>query len=805
MSIIGSELLLGAADEGGYQVERSLRFVPSRSTYLYRSTTSGNRRTNTFSAWIKPSYNTALNPILFGHTQNLSNYTYVQVVGTTTNCRLKFYSVAGGAVQFNLEPTLSLRDPTAWYHLTCVMDTTQATASDRLKIYVNGQLVTAYQIATYPSQNADTAWNDGNNASIGAFQVFLSASNFWDGYVAEMNYVEGSALSPTDFAEYDANNSWQPISYAGSYGTNGFHLNFSDNSTTSALGSDSSGNSNNFTTSGFSVTAGSNNDSLLDSPTNYGTDTGAGGEVGGNYATLSTMISVTSTYNATITEGGLKTEYTSSTKRNAYGTIAIPLSGKYYFEAVPHTNAFGGDVGLARYKGQPVANAFSGNDNILYLWNGVWQQEVNGVPTSAGGLATWSVGSAIGVAVNADAGTVSFYHNGSLQVTRTFNATGLLPYCNDQSGTGDGRGLYLNFGQRPFAYTAPSGFKALCTTNLPEPTIADGSTAMDAVLYTGNSSTQTISGLNFSPDFVWLKQRSGTYFHELYDAIRGTGFRLFTNLTNGDNATTSLTSFNSDGFSLTNTGGGNISGTTYVTWCWDAGSSTVTNNAGSISSQVRANPSAGFSIVSYTGNSTNGATVGHGLNAAPEFIFLKNRDDTWDWVLGHNKANSGTSDWNYYFTMPTTGGRTSSSQAWNNTAPTSTVFTLGNWSAVNYQSIIAYCFAPVEGYSSFGYARGNGNIDGTYVHLGFRPSFLIWKQANGSSDWYMFDNERLGFNVENAQLQMNTSASENTSDILDFYSNGFKLRTNDSTLNGASNDFIYMAFAENPFKYARGR
>ena len=245
MSIIGSELLLGAADEGGYQVERSLRFVPSRSTYLYRSTTSGNRRTNTFSAWIKPSYNTALNPILFGHTQNLSNYTYVQVVGTTTNCRLKFYSVAGGAVQFNLEPTLSLRDPTAWYHLTCVMDTTQATASDRLKIYVNGQLVTAYQIATYPSQNADTAWNDGNNASIGAFQVFLSASNFWDGYVAEMNYVEGSALSPTDFAEYDANNSWQPISYAGSYGTNGFHLNFSDNSTTSALGSDSSGNSNN--------------------------------------------------------------------------------------------------------------------------------------------------------------------------------------------------------------------------------------------------------------------------------------------------------------------------------------------------------------------------------------------------------------------------------------------------------------------------------------------------------------------------------------------------------------------------------
>jgi hypothetical protein len=220
---------------------------------------------------------------------------------------------------------------------------------------------------------------------------------------------------------------WQPIAYEGTYGTNGFRLDFSDNSTAAALGTDTSGNGNTWTVNNLSVAAGAGNDSLVDSPTNYGTDTGAGGEVGGNYAILSTMISVTSTYNATINEGGLKTEYTSSTKRNAYGTIAIPLSGKYYFEAVPHTNAFGGDVGLARYKGEAIANAFSGNDNILYLWNGVWQQEVNGVFTSAGGLATWSVGSAIGVAVNADAGTVSFYHNGSLQVTRTFNATGLLP------------------------------------------------------------------------------------------------------------------------------------------------------------------------------------------------------------------------------------------------------------------------------------------------------------------------------------------------------------------------------------------
>jgi hypothetical protein len=528
------------------------------------------------------------------------------------------------------------------------------------------------------------------------------------------------------------------------------------------------------------------------------------------------MISVTSTYNATITEGGLKTEYTSSTKRNAYGTIAIPSSGKYYFEAVPHTNAFGGDVGLARYIGQPAANAFSGNDNILYLWNGVWQQEVNGVFTSAGGLATWSVGSAIGVAVNVDAGTVSFYHNGSLQVTRTFNATGLLPYCNDQSGEGDGRGLYLNFGQRPFAYTAPSGFKALCTANLPEPTIADGSTVMDAVLWTGTGTgaDRTISGLNFTnaPGFIWGKSRSVATHHTLWDVVRGYGQSnvLSSDETGGQGWTASGRIKTATASSITweaDPGSSWYDGTsrTYVAWCWDAGSSTVSNSVGSITSQVRANASAGFSVVTYTGNGTGGATVGHGglVNLANGMIIVKRRNSAVNWFVGH-----GSQGWTKVFEgLNTPAAISTTSGAWNNTSPTSTVFTLGTETSMNGGggTFVAYCFAPVAGYSSFGSYTGNGSVDGPFVYTGFRPRWILYRRSSNTSDWFVFDTSRLGYNVDNNNLQANSSATESTSNVLDILSNGFKLRTNDSIQNGSGSTYIYAAFAEHPFQYARAR
>jgi hypothetical protein len=235
-----------------------------------------------------------------------------------------------------------------------------------------------------------------------------------------------------------------------------------------------------------------------------------------------------------------------------------------------------------------------------------------------------------------DAGTVKFYKNNTLIHNLTFGSgtvpdlsTGVFPGYNVGAGP---TSVDLNFGQRPFAYTAPSGFKALCTTNLPEPTIADGSTAMDVKLYTGNGSTQTISGLNFSPDFVWIKNRNiSGYWHELYDSVRGVSRRLYSNATSAEGdilVKRYLTAFNSDGFTLIfvdpNANGINSIGTTYVAWTWDAGSSTVTNTQGSITSQVRANASAGFSVVTYTGNGTAGAySFGHGLGVAPSLVILK--------------------------------------------------------------------------------------------------------------------------------------------------------------------------------------
>ena len=273
----------------------------------------------------------------------------------------------------------------------------------------------------------------------------------------------------------------------------------------------------------------------------------------------------------------------------------------------------------------------------------------------------------------------------------------------------------LNFGQRPFAYTAPSGFKALCTTNLPEPTIADGSTAMDVALYTGNGSTQTISGLNFSPDLVWIKNRAnGLTAHRLCDTVRGATKEIYSNETDAEATDANgLTAFTSDGFSVGSSGGVNGSSNGIVAWTWDAGSSTVTNTEGSITSQVRANASAGFSVLTWTGQTAAG-TIGHGLGVAPSLIICKARSNAQSWGVYHKDTGI-----NNYLLLDSTGASTAYSGIWGSSAPTSTVFGVpGNVGLNNNNTwtYVAYCFAPVAGYSSFGSYTGNGSAtDGPFV------------------------------------------------------------------------------------------
>jgi hypothetical protein len=374
---------------------------------------------------------------------------------------------------------------------------------------------------------------------------------------------------------------------------------------------------------------------------------------------------------------------------------------------------------------------------------------------------------------------------------------------------------YVNFGQRPWQQTPPSGFKALCTQNLPDPTIADGGDYFNTVLYTGNgfatAGTQTISGVGFQPDFVWIKSRSAAGSnHSLYDAVRTAGNTLISNSTAAETSQTdSLTAFTSDGFSLgDNSESGanvNVNTATYVAWNWNAGGSNATNTDGTITSTVRANPTAGFSIVSYTGVDTPSTnTVGHGLGVTPKIWLIKNRSQTSPagWIFNTTLID-GSVD---YLILNSTAAKADQGSPWN-TLPTSTVFTLGA-NDVNTcnagDSYIAYCFAEVEGYSKFGSYTGNGDANGPFVYCGFRPAFIFVKRTDAVLGWGVYDTARNTFNAFDKTLVINTSDAEATTIIGDILSNGFKFRYSGAQ-NASGGTYIFAAFAESPFKYSLAR
>ena len=327
-------------------------------------------------------------------------------------------------------------------------------------------------------------------------------------------------------------------------------------------------------------------------------------------------------------------------------------------------------------------------------------------------------------------------------------------------------------------------------------------TYFNTKLYTGTGATQSITGVGFSPDFVWIKVRSNaTHGHNLFDIIRGVNKNLQTNSTSteGDDTSGSLTAFNSDGFTL----GGfynkvNESGQTFVSWNWDANGAGVSNTDGSITSTVSANTTSGFSIVSYTGTGAN-ATVGHGLGVAPAMVIIKARSTTGSWVVNHKGLANQTVA---HLTLETTNASADNATLFNSTAPTSSVFSIGANTATNTSSAtyIAYCFAEKKGFSKFGSYVGNNSDDGTFIYTGFKPAFVMTKSTTGEA-WNIIDNKRVNqFNPTGYFLYANTSGVESatlTYSEMDFLSNGFKLRKSHGQYNGTATH-IYMAFAENP-------
>jgi hypothetical protein len=775
-----------------------LRFNSADSAYLNRTPSSaGNRKTWTWSAWVKrtgPA--TPANAVipLFGAT-NAANDSGFFVIGVLDSG----ISIQTWNTVFRRTTTV-YRDYSAWYHIVVAFDTTQATAANRLKLYVNNVEETSFSLSTDPTQNTDYPINNNiaHNIFNDGFGSYLS------GYLTEVNFVDGQALTPTSFGETDPDTGvWRPKYYTGAYGTNGFYLNFSDNSavTATTLGKDYSGNSNNWTANNFSVAAGAGNDSVVDSPTSYGTDTGVGGEVRGNYCTLNPLKN-----SGTLTNGNLDFVVVSGdSSRTIFSTFGVS-SGKWYFEMTVGSaqNSYYPGIGVNTDLGLPTTSQ-SGDTaaGYMYLANG---QKYNGGSLTGYGSAFTTSGTVVGVALNMDTGTITFYVNGVSQGQAFSGITGTaVPVIvGNTSASGS-----VNFGQRAFAYTAPSGFKALCSQNLPTPAIGATSTTqanryMDVVVRNGLPNG-SITSLNFKPDFLWNKSRSQAGDNYVFDSVRGIANVLRTNSTTSEtSAPTWYTSFNSNGYSI---GSGDwAASVSVVDWVWNAGGTTVTNTAGSISAQVRANTTAGFSIVSYTGGATN-ATVGHGLGVAPAFIITKSRTSgSAAWAIYHSALGK-----DQVMVFTTEAVITSVPNYWGTSSPSSTVFGVANGGyANNLDSMIAYCWAEVAGYSRFGSYTGNGSADGPFVYCGFRPRWIMFKRTTAAENWTIFDTARDTYNIAGRRLHPSLSSAETddtagTTIIADILSNGFKVKGTGVNINGSGDTYIFAAFAETPFKYARAR
>jgi hypothetical protein len=805
---------------GGYQISRSVRLRSSASAYLNRTlTTPTNNKIWTYSFWYKRGTigdggTAGINKSpLFDAPSSANTFDTIYVRNADN---LIWYEAAGGATICYLETTQVFRDPSAWYHFVIVYDSAQATAADRQKIYVNGVQITAFSTAIYVAQNTNGRINSAVAHKIGSSDA---AGTYLDGYITEANFIDGQALTPSSFGETNAiTGVWQPKAYTGTYGTNGFELNFSDNSTAAALGTDFSGNSNTWTVNNISVTAGVTYDSMVDSPTV--------GATSSNYATLNPLDKTPASTTITASNGNLQVTSTNAgtVAECMAATIAIPAnSGKWYWECqfttendavgTPNTGIIDASLQITSdcYLGSASAPASIGfscdgqirtpTGNTSYT-NPTSSQVVGFAYDSSNGklwvavAGTWQ-NSGDPAAGTGQVATASWYANGA-KVANSSNRSLVTVF---------------NFGQRPFSYTPPTGFVALNTQNLPTPTISNGATVMAATTYTGTGAAltvaNTVGSASFQPDLVWVKGRSGATDHALYDAVRGVQNQLESNTTTAETAeTTGLTAFGSTGFTIGALAQMNTNAATYVGWQWNAGGSTVTNTSGSISTQVRANTTASFSIATYTGNGTAGATIGHGLGVTPAMIIIKARTATAaeNWFVYHKNLTAVT----YYLRLNLTTAQVdggSSGATSRVTAISSSVITLGPNAEVNEstKTYVAYCFAAVAGYSAFGSYTGNGSADGPFVFTGFRPRFVMVKRTDTTGAWCVYDTSRNTYNTAGLELNPNSSAAENSGNALDVLSNGFKWRDSFGAHNASGGTYIYAAFCENPFKLSLAR
>ena len=820
----------GEVSTGFYSgaTSRSLRMQDARLTRTPSST--GNPKKWTFSAWLKRT--NLGQSYIFGGSPLASGYDGIAAIYFNGSDQLHTYYDTSGSNPYGAvdDGSRLYRDLGSWYHLCWAVDAENTIH----KIWINNNLVST-NTGRYPPNFTYGLNNSGDEMVIGDGSWDSYGSPNFNGYMAEINYLDGQYLEPDSFAE-TKNGVWIPLKNPSlTYGTNGFRLQFLATGTSadsSGIGADTSGQGNHFALT--SLAAG---DVVLDNPEN-------------NFATLNLL----DKSGGTFTEGNLR--YDTSSWDMATGTVLLP-SGKWYYEVRvdaynASANAF--SVGIIQ------TNKIRGSGNSYYWSHSSWSTSsqgylygvnVNGTTEykiSAGSATSLSShpdivqGSVIGIFIDLESDTTSIKYNidgGTpfelftsmqdvdytigvsdylAQLTFNFGQDSTFVGQETAGGNTDGNG------KGDFHTALPSGhtdYLAICSANLSDPTIGPQTDTQaddhfDTILRVGHGSSGGSTPANFKADWIWEKVRSASYSHYLIDSSRGivdgSTQVLITNTTNLETTgnwykppTSSSLEFNTNDWA---------SSFSLVDWIWKAnGGTTTTNDAsstsiGTIDSVFQANTTSGFSIVTYTGTGSAG-TIRHGLSVAPSMVIIKSRTGASvpNWVIGQDQ--SGFTGQLYF----DAGAFSSNSGSFNNTAPTSSVVSINTDSTVNQSTAtyVMYCFANVEGYSKIGSWIGNGSTNGTFIHTGFRPAWIMLKRTSDSGGWQMLDNKRNTFNPVDNYLLPNLSLYEIDGSTLspsigiDFLSNGFKLRTTENVYNANGNTYIYLAFAEQPFKFSNAR
>ena len=749
-----------------YKIDQSCRFNSADSAYQFGTfgvPTDGTLWT--YSTWMKRG-NITTAPYLLEAGVDDTNRTVIYLTGDT----LAFYSYYASGQQAAMVTLAVLRDVSSWYHFVGQFNS----AADTFKFFING--VEAAQTTT-------TVVTDGvhyinlDGISFTHCRRQNAGSQYYDGYLAETHFVDGQALTPASFGT-TRSGVWVPIRYTGTYGNNGFYLDYSNSSD---FGEDQSGNGNDLTDSGLAT-----NDQVEDSPTN-------------NYCVMNPN---SDNYNV-FSNGNLDIITTTTQTAGAYGTHEM-TSGKWYWEAlvddITGVCALGISASSKHLTG--AIDVFRAED-VIYTSN-TGNKTIGGAGSGYG--AAYAATDRIGIAFDVDGQTIEFYKNNASQGSIDISAwmasyTGFLACVGDASGS-ELIGVDFDFGQLGFTYTPPVDYKALCSANLPEPEILEGNTGMDALTYTGDGTTsQTIDGLEFQPDLVWMKSRSNAHDNILFDSIRGIKNAMFSNATSAEvnqPLTGYLDSFLSDGFTArpgaVSADMTNENTKTYVAWNW------------------KEDPKYGFDIQTFVGtfdipDPPLEQLLTHDLGVIPEMIITKARDGTANWAVYHKDLNGGTTPEDFALILNTTAAEVNEQGYWWDYAPTSQYYTAGPVSNIVDINYVTYLFASIPGYSKVFSYTGNADVDGPFVYCGFRPRYVLLKSSSDTGAWVVYDTARDTYNASDAYLLPGAADAEvdNPTYAIDILSNGFKIRTIGGSWNADGVTFIGITFAEHPFKYSNAR